>query len=74
LASGRYPRHRVPRLARVQLCETLGDDRQIGSGHRFVQAHEDVAGFHPVAVVCTHFADDAAGWVLHFFHIGIDNE
>src|SRR5262249_4549809 len=43
-------------------------------GHGFVEAHEDVASFHPVAVAGAHFADDTAGRVLHLFHIGIDDE
>ena len=62
------------RLAGVELGETLGDDRQIGPGHRLVEAHEDVAGFDAVAVARAHFADDAAGRVLHFFHVGIHDQ
>ena len=63
-----------PRLARIELGETLGDDRQIGAGHGFVEADENIAGLDPIAVVRAHFADDAAGRVLHLLHVGIDDE
>ena len=63
-----------PRPARVQLSEAFGDDSQIGSGHRLIKANENVAGLDAIALAHAHLADDAAGRVLHFLDIGIDDQ
>ena len=61
-------------LARVELGESLGDDRQIGSGHGLVEADEDFARLYAIAVMGAHLADHAAGRVLHLLHVGIDDQ
>ena len=60
-------------FAGIKLVEALGDDGEIGTGHRLVEAHEDVARLHPVAVVRPDLADHAAGRVLHLLHVRIDD-
>lgn len=62
-----------PRLTRIKFNEPFVDDRQIGAGHRFIEAEENVAGFDMIAVAHKKFADHAAGRMLHFLHIGIDH-
>ena len=63
-----------PRLARIELGEALGDDGQIGLRHRLVELDENLPGLHVIAVVDEQFADHAAGGVLHFLDIGIDDD
>ena len=60
--------------ARVEFGESLGDDRQIGPRHGLVEANENVACLHAVAVAGAYFADHAAGWMLHLLHVGIDDQ
>ena len=62
------------RLARAQFVQALGDDREVGARHRVVEPHHDVAGLDAVAVAHAHFADDAAGRVLHLLDVGIDHD
>src|SRR6185312_1387559 len=62
------------RLAGVELGEAFGDDRQIGPRHRLIEAHQDIASLDAVAVARAHFADDAAGRVLHLFYVGIHDQ
>ena len=61
-------------LAREQLVEALGDDRQVGAGDGVVETHDHIAGFDPVAVMHLEFADHAAGGMLHFLDVGIDDD
>jgi hypothetical protein len=58
---------------RVKFNEAFVDDRQIGAGNGLVEADEDIAGFDMIAVAHEKFADDAAGRMLHFLHISIDD-
>jgi hypothetical protein len=62
------------RLARVELGKTLGDNGEIGAGHGLVEANENVAGLHPVAVAHPQLADHAAGRVLHLLDVRIDDD
>ncbi len=62
-----------PRLPRGQFVEPFGDDRKVGARDRIVEAHDHVAGLDAVAVARTQFADDAAGRMLDFLHVGIDD-
>ena len=39
------------RLARIKLGKALGDDGEIGAGHRLVEPDENVARLHMIAVV-----------------------
>ena len=61
-------------LAGEQLVEALGDDRQVGAGDRVVEPHDHVAGPDAVAVVHLELADHAAGGMLHFLDVGIDDD
>jgi hypothetical protein len=63
-----------PCLARPQLVQAFADDRQVRARHGFVETHHDVAGMYTISVPHAEFADDAAGWVLNFFDVGIDDE
>ena len=63
-----------PRLARIELGETLGDDRQIRLRHGFVEANENIAGLDPVAVAHANLADDTAARVLDLLDVGIDDQ
>ena len=65
---------REPGLARIKPSEPLGDDRQVGAGNGFIEANENVASLHPIAVMHAHLADHAARRMLHFLYVGIDNE
>ncbi len=71
---GAVPFGAETRLARIEFVETLGDDGQIGPGHCLVETNQNVARLHPITIVRPHFADDAAGRVLHLFHVGIDHQ
>jgi hypothetical protein len=62
-----------PRRTGPQSVEVLGDDGKAGFGDGIVQAHDDIAGLYQVAVAGAHFADDAAGRVLDFLDVGIDD-
>ena len=63
-----------PRLAGIKLGEALGDDGQIGLRHRFVELDENLPRLHVIAVMHEQFADHAAGGVLHFLDVGIDDD
>src|SRR5262245_13232202 len=63
-----------PCLARHQLVQALGDDREVCARHGFVEAHDDVAGVYMISIAHTKFADDAAGWVLNLLDVGIDDQ
>jgi hypothetical protein len=63
-----------PRLARIKLGKALGDDGKVRAGHRLVQPQKNIAGFHVVAVANEQLPDHAAGRMLHFFHIRIDDD
>src|SRR6185437_6643854 len=63
-----------PRLARVQLRQTLGHDGKVGARYRFVEPHHNVACFDMIAVTHPHFAHDAAGRMLHLLDVRIDDE
>jgi hypothetical protein len=63
-----------PRLARIKLGEALGDDGEVCAGHRLVEPQKNVAGFHVVAIANEQFPDHAAGRMLDFFHVRIDDD
>src|SRR5581483_296272 len=63
-----------PRLARVQLVEALGDDGEVGAGHRVVEPDENVALLDAVAVAHAQFTDDAAGRVLDLLDVGVHHD
>jgi len=63
-----------PCLTRPQLVQAFGDDRRVCARHRFVEAHDDVASVYTISVPHAKFADDAAGWVLNFLDVGIDDK
>ena len=63
-----------PRLARREFVEALGDDGEIGAGDGIVELYEHIACLDAVAVLHVELADDAAGRVLHFLHVGIDDD
>ena len=63
-----------PRLAGIELGESLGDDSQIGLRHRLIELDKNLPRFHVVAVMDEQFADDAAGGMLHFLDVGIDHD
>ena len=83
-AAGNLGRHRhgvrsvalggEPRLARVKFNEAFVDDRQIGAGYGLIEAEENIAGFDMIAIAHEKFTDHAAGRMLHFLHIGIDDD
>jgi len=78
---GRH-RHRVgpvafgsePRLARIKLGEAFGHDGQIRAGHRLVEPQQNIAGLHMIAILNKQLTDDAAGRMLYFFHVRIDDD
>ena len=62
------------RLTRHELVEAFGVDRQVGAGLGIVETHDHLAGLHDVAVVDEQLADDAAGRVLNFLDVGVDDD
>ena len=62
------------RPARIKLGEALGDDRQIGARHRLVKADKNVARFDVIALAHANLTNDAAGRMLHFLDVGIDDQ
>src|SRR5262245_26204030 len=63
-----------PGLARGQLVETLGDDRQVGARDRVVEADHDVARLDVVAAADAKLAHDPAGRMLHLLDAGIHHQ
>ncbi len=59
---------------RPQAIEVLGDDRQTRLGDGVVEPHHHVAGLDEITVSREHFADNAAGRVLHLLHVGFDDD
>ena len=60
------------RAARAhRAVEVLGDDREARLGDGVVEPHHHVAGLDEIAVAREHFADDAAGRMLHFLDVRI---
>ncbi|MNZ68324.1 hypothetical protein D3C78_865890 [compost metagenome] len=59
---------------RIQLIQTFGDDGEIGAGLGRVEAHDHIAGLHPVALVHQNFTDDTAARVLHLLAVGIHHQ
>ena len=72
----RCPQARLPRArgARANSSSPLDDDRKIGAGLSVVEPDNDVADADQIAVAHPQFGDDAAGRVLHFLHVGVDDE
>ena len=62
-----------PRLAGIKLGEAFGDDGQIGLRHCLIELDESLPRFDVIAVMHKQFTDHAAGGVLHFLDVGIDD-
>ena len=62
-----------PRRARPQSVQRLDDDGEARLDDGLVEPHHDIAGLDDVAVAHAHFADHAAGRVLHLLDVGIDH-
>jgi len=63
-----------PRRPRPQPVERLVDDGEARLGDGVVEPHHDIAGLDQHAVAGADFADHAAGRVLHFLDVGIDDD
>ena len=63
-----------PRGPRPQPVEVLGDDRKARLGDGVVEPHHHLAGLDEIAVAREHFADDAAGRMLHLLHVRFDDD
>ena len=59
--------------ARPQSVQRLDDDRKARLDHGLVEPHHDIAGLDDIAVAHAHFADHAAGRMLHLLDVGIDH-
>src|SRR4029077_8870004 len=62
-----------PRRTRPQSVQGLDDDGKARLDDGLVEPHHDIAGLDGVAVAHAHFADHAAGRVLHLLDVGIDD-
>src|SRR6185503_11934677 len=63
-----------PRFAGGQFVKALDDDGQVGARHRVVKLDENIAGFDAIAVLHVELSDHAAGRVLYFLDVGIDDD
>jgi hypothetical protein len=61
------------RLARGELIEALGDYGKVCAGDRIVELDENIAGLDAIAVLNVEFANDAAGRVVDFIYVLIDD-
>src|SRR6185312_14132516 len=53
---------------------SLGNDGEVGAGDRIVELDKNVAGLDAIAILHVELADNAAGRMLHLFHVGIDDD
>ena len=63
-----------PRRTRPQSVQGLDDDGKARLDDGLVEPHHDIAGLDGIAVAHPHFADHAAGRVLHLLDVRIDDD
>src|SRR5262249_30442645 len=63
-----------PGFTRGELIESLGDNSEVCARDRVVKLYEDVASLDAIAVLHVELSNHAAGRMLDFLYIGIDDD
>jgi hypothetical protein len=69
-----FPLGIKPRFPRRQFIQPFGDDGEIRACYRVIQSDQQIAALDACAIAHIELADNAAGRMLNFFHIAVDDK